>query len=169
MFNVLSVLTPDVSLHRCSPTSSPMVWLILGSLLTSVLPVFIHIKSCTVDCLLPISLNSLWFCSFPSCLILSFLERQTLLSQEFYGTSCSQLFMKNKDVRDGPLQNPSLHLELALTHSQVHCSEQGKFTNGTGFITIYICEGRGWPTLFSCKNTVKSDHLDRVLYRDSPL
>ena len=56
---------PDLSLHRCPSTSSPTVWLILGSLLTSVLPVFIHIKSCTVDCLL------LYF-SKPSLVLLQF-------------------------------------------------------------------------------------------------
>lgn len=49
MLNVLSALTPDVALHRCPPAGSPAGWLTLGSLLTSVLPVFIHIKSCTVD------------------------------------------------------------------------------------------------------------------------
>ena len=73
MLNVLSVLTPDLSLHRCPSTSSPTVRLILGSLLTSVLPVFIHIKSCTIDCLLLyFSKSSLVLLQFPSlpCLVL---------------------------------------------------------------------------------------------------
>lgn len=74
MFNVLSTLTPGVSLLRCSPRSHPTVcgWL-GGSSLTSVLLVFIHIKSWISDCLLPIFLNSLWFsCSLASLPSLSF-------------------------------------------------------------------------------------------------
>lgn len=102
MLNVLSVLTPDVSLHRCPPASSPTGRLTLGSLLTSVLLVFTHIKSCIVDCLLPTPVNSVWFfCCFPSCLVLSFLGRQSLLSQGLYRNFAFPTVMKNKDIRSG--------------------------------------------------------------------
>lgn len=51
MFNVLSTLTPGVSLLRCSsPKPSYSPWL-GGSSLTSVLLVFIHIKSWISDCI----------------------------------------------------------------------------------------------------------------------
>lgn len=110
MLNVLSVLTPDVSLHRCFPTGAPTVQLVLGSSLTSVLPVFIHIKSCITDCLLPIFLNSLWFCSFLFVPCLALLGKANpFKSGILLPVSHSQLFMKNKDVRDGPatkLQTP---------------------------------------------------------------
>lgn len=167
--NVLSVLTPDVSLHRCPPTSSPAGQLALGSPLTSVLLVFIHIKSSIVDCFSPTPVNSLWFfCSFPSCLVLSFLGKQTLLVRDSTEALHSQLLMKNKDVRDGSAMKlePSSGIgtdPFVITPFRA----VGSSPMGTGFITIYICEGSGRAALFSYKNTGKSYHLNHVLYRES--
>lgn len=118
MLNVLSVLTPDVSLHRCSPTSSPTVRLILGSLLTSVLPVFIHIKSCIVDCSLLISLNSLVLLQlhFLPCLVLlgKANPSKSGILLKLHVFNC---LWRKKMLEMALLQSSSLHLALALTHS----------------------------------------------------
>lgn len=97
VFNVLSTLTPGVSLLRCSfPQPSYSLWL-GGSSLTSVLLVFICIKSWIGDCLF----------AHLSKLTLVLLQPRSLpchflLSQESIVVSGFQVLMKKKDAMDGP-------------------------------------------------------------------
>lgn len=112
MFNVLSTLTPGVSLLHCSfPQPSYSLWL-GGSSLTSVLLVFIHIKSWIGDCLFTHLSKLALVLLQPRFLPCFLLSQGTYCGLRFpgaheeercYGWSC--------------LQSSSLHLELLLTHS----------------------------------------------------